>query len=144
MNAAPLVALVGNPNAAKAPCSTRSPARGKRSAIIPASPSSGIRAASSWTMAARSNWSTCPVPIAWTPAAWTNRSRNVVMGSQAGERRPDALVVVVDAANLDNHLRFALQLIALGLPVVVALNMVDLAERDGLTLDAAAWRANWV
>jgi ferrous iron transport protein B len=58
------------------------------------------------------------------------------MGSQAGERRPDALVVVVDAANLDNHLRFALQLIALGLPVVVALNMVDLAERDGLTLDA--------
>ena len=46
----------------------------------------------------------------------------------------DALVVVVDAANLDNHLRFTLQLIALGLPVVVALNMVDLAERDGLTL----------
>ena len=44
-------------------------------------------------------------------------------------------VVVVDATNLDNHLRFALQLIALGLPVVVALNMVDLAERDGLTLD---------
>ncbi|RZM08299.1 MAG: ferrous iron transporter B, partial [Sphingomonas sp.] len=48
-----------------------------------------------------------------------------------------ALVVVVDAANLDNHLRFALQLIALGRPVVVALNMVDLAERDGLTLDPA-------
>ena len=37
--------------------------------------------------------------------------------------------------NLDNHLRFALQLIALGLPMVVALNMIDLAERDGLTLD---------
>lgn len=48
-----------------------------------------------------------------------------------------SLVVVVDAANLDNHLRFTLQLIALGLPVVVALNMVDLAERDGLTLDTA-------
>ena len=45
--------------------------------------------------------------------------------------------MVVDAANLDNHLRFTLQLIALGLPVVVALNMVDLAERDGLVLDAA-------
>ncbi|MDB5676676.1 MAG: ferrous iron transporter, partial [Sphingomonas bacterium] len=50
---------------------------------------------------------------------------------------PDALVVVVDAANLDNHLRFTLQLIALGLPVVVALNMIDMAERDGLTLDPA-------
>ena len=63
-------------------------------------------------------------------------TRDVVTGTQAGERLPDALLVVVDASNLDNHLRFALQLIALGLPVVVALNMVDLAERDGLVLDA--------
>ncbi len=45
--------------------------------------------------------------------------------------------MVVDAANLDNHLRFTLQLIALGLPIVVALNMIDLAERDGLVLDPA-------
>lgn len=65
-------------------------------------------------------------------------TRDVLFGRQVGERRPDALVVVVDAANLDLHLRFALQLIALGLPVVVALNMVDLAERDGLTLSADA------
>jgi ferrous iron transport protein B len=63
-------------------------------------------------------------------------TRDVLMGKQAGERRPDALVVVVDAGNLDNHLRFAIELIALGLPTVVALNMIDLAERDGLTLDA--------
>ena len=65
-------------------------------------------------------------------------TRDVLFGRQLGERRPDVLVVVVDAANLDLHLRFALQLIALGLPVVVALNMVDLAERDGLTLSAEA------
>src|SRR3546814_10898128 len=52
-------------------------------------------------------------------------TRDVVLGRQAGERQPDVLVVVLDAANLDNHLRFALELIALGLPVVVALNMVD-------------------
>ncbi|RJT24419.1 ferrous iron transporter B [Chakrabartia godavariana] len=63
-------------------------------------------------------------------------TRDVILGRQAGERRPDALVVVVDAGNLENHLRFAIELIALGLPTVVALNMVDLAERDGLTLDA--------
>jgi ferrous iron transport protein B len=63
-------------------------------------------------------------------------TRDVLMGRQPGERRPDALVVVIDASNLDNHLRFALQLVALDMPVVVALNMVDLAERDGLTLDA--------
>jgi ferrous iron transport protein B len=63
-------------------------------------------------------------------------TRNVVFGYQEGERQPDMLVIVVDAANLDNHLRFALELIALGRPCVIALNMVDLATRDGLELDA--------
>lgn len=63
-------------------------------------------------------------------------TRDVVLGRQPGERKPDALLIVVDASNLDNHLRFALQLIELGLPTVVAMNMVDLATRDGLELDA--------
>ena len=62
-------------------------------------------------------------------------TRDVLLGKQKGERAPDALVIVVDASNLDNHLRFALQLIELGLPTIVALNMVDLAKRDGLHLD---------
>ena len=62
-------------------------------------------------------------------------TRDVVVGRQQGERLPDALLVVLDATNLDNHLRFALQLIDLGLPTVVALNMVDLAHRDGLSID---------
>lgn len=62
-------------------------------------------------------------------------TRSVIQGVQEGERKPDAIIIVLDAANLDNHLRFALEIIALGRPVVVALNMVDLAERDGLTLD---------
>ena len=64
-------------------------------------------------------------------------TRDVLLGKQVGERLPDALLIVVDASNLDNHLRFALQLIDLGLPTVVALNMVDLAKRDGLELDSA-------
>jgi len=62
-------------------------------------------------------------------------TRDVILGRQEGERLPSAMVIVVDATNLDNHLRFALQLIALGLPVVIALNMVDLARRDGLIID---------
>ncbi len=64
-------------------------------------------------------------------------TRDVLLGKQKGERLPDALLIVVDASNLDNHLRFTLQLIDLGLPTVVALNMIDLATRDGLELDAA-------
>jgi ferrous iron transport protein B len=69
-------------------------------------------------------------------------TRNVILGQQAGERIPSAMIIVVDAANLDNHLNFALELIALGRPVVIALNMIDLAERDGLTLDPARLAAD--
>ncbi len=65
-------------------------------------------------------------------------TRDVVLGEQPGERMPAAIIVVVDASNLDNHLRFAMELIALGRPVVVALNMFDLAARDGLTIDVPA------
>jgi ferrous iron transport protein B len=64
-------------------------------------------------------------------------TRDVLLGKQKGERQPDALLIVIDASNLDNHLRFALQLIELGLPTIIALNMVDLAKRDGLELDPA-------
>ncbi|QIK97009.1 ferrous iron transporter B [Sphingomonas sp. HDW15A] len=64
-------------------------------------------------------------------------TRDVLLGRQTGERLPEAIIIVVDASNLDNHLRFALQLIALGRPTVVALNMIDLAKRDGLELDAS-------
>ena len=69
-------------------------------------------------------------------------TRDVLMGAQQGERRPDALLIVLDASNLDNHLRFALQLIELGIPTVVALNMIDLAKRDGLRLDSARLAAD--
>ena len=68
-------------------------------------------------------------------------TRDVLLGRQAGERQPDALIIVLDASNLDNHLRFALQLIELGLPTIIALNMVDLAKRDGLELDPPSARA---
>ncbi|MEL1251348.1 ferrous iron transporter B [Aurantiacibacter gilvus] len=69
-------------------------------------------------------------------------TRRVVMGEFPGEARPDVLVVVVDAANLEQHLVFAQELVAMGQPLVVALNMVDLAERDGLVIDPEALSAS--
>lgn len=65
-------------------------------------------------------------------------TRQVVLGEFPGEAQPEVLVVVLDASNLEQHLVFAQELIELGRPVVVALNMVDLAERDGLVLGPAA------
>ena len=65
-------------------------------------------------------------------------TRKVIMGDLAGEPAPQVLVVVLDASNLEQHLVFAQEVIALGRPCVVALNMVDLAERDGLVIDPQA------
>ena len=62
----------------------------------------------------------------------------VIMGHFPGEAAPEVLVIVLDASNLEQHLVFAQEVIALGRPTVIALNMVDLAERDGLVLDPAA------
>jgi ferrous iron transport protein B len=138
MNAAPLVALVGNPNAGKSALfNALTGARQK----VGNYPGVTVERHSGRLVLDDGR----PVELVDLPGAYSldpsspdeRVTRDVLMGTQAGERLPDALVVVVDAANLDNHLRFTLQLIALGLPVVVALNMVDLAERDGLTLDAA-------
>ena len=65
-------------------------------------------------------------------------TRKVVLGELPGEPAPQVLVVVLDASNLEQHLVFAQEVIGLGKPTVVALNMIDLAERDGLVLDPAA------
>lgn len=65
-------------------------------------------------------------------------TRRVILGELPGEPAPEVLVVVLDASNLEQHLVFAQEVIALGRPTVVALNMVDLAERDGLVLDPKA------
>ncbi|HVR90344.1 MAG TPA: ferrous iron transporter B [Novosphingobium sp.] len=65
-------------------------------------------------------------------------TRKVILGEFPGEAAPQVLVLVLDASNLEQHLVFAQEVIALGRPTVVALNMIDLAERDGLVIDPAA------
>src|SRR5262249_3696863 len=46
------------------------------------------------------------------------------------------VLAIVDASNLDRHLYLVTQLLELGLPVVVALNMLDVAEGQGIRIDA--------
>jgi ferrous iron transport protein B len=62
--------------------------------------------------------------------------RSVLLG-EGLYRAPDAILVVVDACNLTRNLMLVGELLQFDRPVVVALNMVDLAQRRGLTLDAA-------
>ena len=59
-------------------------------------------------------------------------SRDYLMSGE-----PDVVVQVVDATNLERNLYLALQVIETGLPVVVALNMADLVEKNGDKIDTA-------
>ena len=68
-------------------------------------------------------------------------TRNACLGLLPGEARPDLLVAVVDATNLRLHLRFVLELRALGAPMVVALNMMDEARERGIAIDVDALQA---
>ncbi|HSW07538.1 ferrous iron transporter B [Aquabacterium sp.] len=61
----------------------------------------------------------------------------VIEGRRAGEAAPDAIVAVVDATNLRMNLRLVLELRRLGLPMIVALNMADVARARGLGVDTA-------
>lgn len=63
---------------------------------------------------------------------------DVLAGRAKGEKRPDLVVMVLDATNLRRNLRLLLAVRRMGLPVVVALNMADLAARRGLKIDPAA------
>lgn len=53
------------------------------------------------------------------------------------QESPDVVVDVVDAANLERNLYLTVQLMEMEVPLVVALNMVDVAERRGVAIDAA-------
>jgi ferrous iron transport protein B len=136
MTSIPLVAVVGNPNAGKSALFNMLTGARQKVGNYP-----GV------TVERKSGRLSLPdgrpIELVDLPGAYSldasspdeEVTRDVVLGRQAGERLPDALLLVVDATNLDNHLRFAIQIIDLGLPTIVALNMVDLARRDGLTID---------
>ena len=64
-------------------------------------------------------------------------TKDVCLGNVAGEKEPDFIVCVVDATNLRLHLRFALEVRSLGIPMVVALNMSDAARARGIKIDVA-------
>ncbi|WEK39080.1 MAG: ferrous iron transporter B [Candidatus Brevundimonas colombiensis] len=68
-------------------------------------------------------------------------TRDAVLGRLAGETPPDVVVCVADATNLRLVLRLILELKAVGRPMVLALNMFDIAQRQGLRIDLEKLRA---
>src|SRR5213082_2615928 len=63
---------------------------------------------------------------------------DLLLGRRPEEPRPDVILSIVDASNLDRHLYLTTQLLELGVPVVVAVNMMDVAAEQGVKIDCAA------
>lgn len=62
-------------------------------------------------------------------------TRGVLDGSQSGLLTPDAVLVVLDATNLERNLVLATEVLEQDRPTVVALNMMDVVEREGISID---------
>jgi ferrous iron transport protein B len=132
----PVVALIGNPNAGKT--SLFNALTGSRQKVgnypgVTVERKAGRLALPDGRIA---DLIDLPGTYSLTPRSPDEQvTRDAVLGHLDGEKRLDAIVAVIDATNLRNHLRFVLELRRLGLPMLVALNMIDLAERDGTTID---------
>ncbi|MFZ4115598.1 MAG: ferrous iron transport protein B [Chthoniobacterales bacterium] len=62
-------------------------------------------------------------------------TRDVLLGLRSDTPRPDRILCVVDASHLERNLYFITQVLELGLPTMIALNMIDLAEAQGITIN---------
>ncbi len=60
---------------------------------------------------------------------------NAVRGDLEGERRPDGIIFLMDASHITTHLHNVLQAKNYGLPIILVLNMMDMAARDGIDID---------
>jgi ferrous iron transport protein B len=63
--------------------------------------------------------------------------RDVLLGRRTDTPQPDRIICIVDASNLERNLYLVHQVLDLGRPTIVALNMMDVAAKAGLSIDVA-------
>ncbi|MCD9096822.1 ferrous iron transporter B [Luteimonas fraxinea] len=140
--AAPRFALVGNPNAGKTALFNL--LTGSRQKVANYAGVTVERKEGRMHGPNGEGWALLDLPGAYSlqPASLDEAiTRDLCRGFYPGEPAPDVLVCVVDATNLRLHLRFVLELRTLGVPMIVALNMADAAQRRGIGIDRAALEA---
>ncbi|UOD31762.1 ferrous iron transporter B [Massilia violaceinigra] len=134
----PLIALLGNPNCGKTALFNR--LTGARQKVANYAGVTIERKEGSFTSPMGRAYKVLDLPGAYSLSATTPDeaiTRDVVGGLRAGEQAPDAIVCVVNATNLRLNLRLVLEVKRLGLPMVLALNMVDVANKRGIQIDSA-------
>lgn len=134
------IALVGNPNAGKSSLFNQLTGHRQRIGNYP-----GVTVEKKTGMMRGSNPGTS-IELIDLPGAYSLSPvsvdetivLDVLLGKQQGIPQPDVIISVLDATNLTRNLFLLSQLLELGRPVVAALNMVDLAEAKGLSIDIPA------
>jgi ferrous iron transport protein B len=135
----PLVALLGNPNCGKTALFNL--LTGSRQKVANYSGVTVERKEGRLTLASKKNIRILDLPGAYSlyPRSLDERvTCNVLMGRAEGEKRPDLVLCILSAMNLRRNLRLVLAAKRLGLPCVVVLNMLDIAQRQGVQIDTAA------
>jgi ferrous iron transport protein B len=130
------VALIGNPNTGKTTLFNRLCGARAKTSNFPGT-TTGTRIGRA-PLGADATVEVIDLPGVYelTLAVPESRLCRAVLAGEGLYRRPDAVVVVVDACNLTRNLVLVGELFTFGVPVVVVLNMVDLAQRRGLSIDA--------
>ncbi len=134
---APQIALLGNPNCGKTALFNR--LTGARQKVANYAGVTIERKEGHFTSPQGRAIRVLDLPGAYSLSATTPDeaiTRDVVGGLRRGDPRPDAIVCVVDATNLRLNLRLVLEVQRLGLPMILALNMVDVARKRGLLIDS--------
>jgi ferrous iron transport protein B len=132
----PLIALVGNPNCGKT--ALFNILTGSRQKVANYAGVTVERKEGSLLTPSGRRIRILDLPGAYSLDALTPDEQvtaDVLLGRRAGETQPDFVVCVTDATNLRQNLRLVLSLKRLGLPMVVALNMTDIARRKGIVID---------
>ena len=137
------IALIGNPNTGKTTLFNRLCGARAKTSNFPGTTTAariGRATLANGDRAVEAEIVDLPGLYQLEPRRRPNRTicRDVLARRRACTASPTPCVVVVDACNLTRNLVLVGELLAYDEPVVVALNMVDLAQRRGLTLDAAA------
>src|SRR5271170_331452 len=132
----PLIALVGNPNCGKTALFNM--LTGSRQKVANYAGVTVERKEGSLLTPSGLRVRILDLPGAYSLDALTPDEQvtaDVLLGRRAGESAPDFAVCVTDATNLRQNLRLVLALKRLGQPMVVALNMTDIARRKGIVID---------
>jgi ferrous iron transport protein B len=136
MTDGPLIALVGNPNCGKT--ALFNVLTGSRQKVANYAGVTVERKEGTYVTPAGRRIRILDLPGAYSLEPLTPDEQvtaDALLGRGSRKDRPDFVVCVTDATNLRQNLRLVLSVKRLGLPLVVALNMSDIARRKGILID---------